>query len=44
MIPKAIQDEVEVVNYNGEDDGWDEATFKLMSHDTKVLPIPKIGR
>jgi hypothetical protein len=27
IIPQAILDEVEVVNYNGEDEGWDEATL-----------------
>ncbi|KAG1787732.1 ribonuclease H-like domain-containing protein, partial [Suillus plorans] len=27
IIPQAILDEVEVVNYNGEDDGWDEETL-----------------
>ncbi|KAG1906592.1 uncharacterized protein F5891DRAFT_975364 [Suillus fuscotomentosus] len=27
IIPQAILDEVEVVNYDGEDDGWDKATL-----------------
>ncbi|KAG2031693.1 hypothetical protein BDR03DRAFT_1002993 [Suillus americanus] len=31
IIPQAILDEVEVVNYNGEGDGWDEATLMSSS-------------
>jgi hypothetical protein len=27
IIPQAIVDEVEVVNCNGEDDGWGQATL-----------------